>query len=183
MIKKHTKILFIIFLVADIVAGIVFIMLYIDMNNQVAETVQNTDEIKTEITKEETLSLMKTDIMTAKTDTNTLDGFLLQKDDEVNFIKILESLAASSSLKLQVNSVVDEPSNQLSTINAEFMHVNINVTGSWSHIQFFLALLETYPLKISLDKIVLTQFADTTVGGKQVPEWLGVFDFKVIRLQ
>jgi hypothetical protein len=183
MIQKHTKILFTLFLLLDIFVVGIFLMLFGEMNNQIAETVQNTDKIKTEIKKQETLSLMKTDIQNAQIYQTALDTFLVPKGGDVDFIKTLESIAATSSVKLQVNSVVDQPLTQASTINAQLIHVNINVLGQWKDVKYFVKLLETYPLKIVLNQASLSKFSNYQINGKTVPEWSGALDFTVLEQQ
>jgi hypothetical protein len=182
-IKKQTKILFIISLCLAIIAIGIFLVLFSFMNGQVAQTIQNTDAAKIAISKQETAALMKTDIQDAGIYQKTLSQFILPKNSEVDFIKILESIAASSSVKLQVNSVADVAAPQLSAENDQLVHINVAATGAWNNTQLFLALLETYPLDISITSLSLTKFAEYQVGKVSVPQWSIILDFTVVESQ
>src|SRR5258706_12301886 len=110
MPKEKTKIILVSLLIADLCLVLLFLMLYIYTMNQISETITNTDQVKFEIKKGESLSFMKKDIEDAKNYKGILDSYLIQKNDTVSFIKILENLVASSSLKSQVSSVTYESS-------------------------------------------------------------------------
>ncbi len=59
----------------------------------------------------------------------------------------------------------------------------MNVIGQWKDVQFFLALLENYPLKITVKSVSLSTFGTYEVKGKNVPEWSGDFEFTALKLK
>ena len=183
MPQKKTKILLISLLVTDLVLATVFFMIFSYTRSQISQTIDETNQIKVEIKKEESRSLMKKDIEDAAGYKDILNTYLIHEDDVVSFIKILESMVATSSLKSEVSSVTYQPSSALTPINGELLRVNITVTGEWKNVQFFLQLLENYPLQIAIQKISLEKTSPLEVNGRKVPQWSAGFDFTVITLK
>ena len=105
-------------------------------STQVYNILNNKNQIK----KQETISLMKTDIENAKSYQTTITSYLVAKNGDVDFIKVIEGIAASSSVKLQINSVTDESSSQASIIGAQLIDTNIIITGAWKNVEFFTAI-------------------------------------------
>ncbi len=181
MPKKETKILVIILLILDLAAIMVFILLFSFTKKQISDTVSKTDEIKAEITKKETLFLMKNDISYGKNYENNLYQFIIGKNDVVGLIKTIESMVASSSLKSDINSITYEQSSKLTPINSELVKISMSASGEWKNLQFFLNLLENYPLKIDIRNISFARSGDA--GAKKVPVWTGNFEFTVVKLK
>ena len=170
-------------LIATLFFGGIFFSMFFFMKGKISETVSKEDEIKTEIEKGESLSFMQKSVEENQVNEDKVTGYFIPSNGTASFIKVLENIVASSSLKSQVNSINYEPSSDLSAINAEFLDVKISVAGTWSNLNFFLKLLENYPLKINIRSASLKQFTTYTVGGKQIPQWSGDIDFTVVKFK
>lgn len=180
MPRKETKILVTILIVLDLMAVIFFIILFSFTQNQISDTVLKTEEIKAAIKERETLYLMKNDITYGKDYENNLSQYIIGKNDIAGLIKIIEGLATSSNLKFEINSIGNEPSTKLSPIGAELVKMNITASGEWKNLQFFLNLLENYPLKISITNLSL---ARSGLNVRKAPLWSGTFEFTVVKLK
>lgn len=183
MPNKKTKIILITFLTLDLLLVIIFSSLFLYMKSQNIDTNDKENQIKSEIKKQESRSLMQDDLEESKDYRNKINEFIIGQENIVGFIKILEDMVSSSGLKYEVKSVISEQNDDLSLINSEYVRVNVDVTGDWKKIQFFLKLLENYPLKIDLDKVSLTKFSDYEVKGNKMPQWLGSFEFTVVKIK
>ena len=183
MPKEKTKKILITFLIIDIIMIVIFSGLYMYMKKQVINSNDKENQIKNEIKKQESRSLMQDDLNDSKLYSNKIKDFIIGGEDTVGFIKIMENMVSSSNLKFEVKSVSAVSNTDLDNINSEYLKVILNVTGGWNNIQYFLKLLENYPLKIDIDKISLTKFTDYEVKGDVLPQWLGDFEFTVIKLK
>ncbi len=182
MPQKKTKILLASLLITDLILAVIFFMMFSYTRSQISKTIEETNQIKIEIKKEESRSLMRKDIEDANNYKDIFNAYLIHEDDVVSFIKILESMVATSSLKSEVNSVTYQPSSTLTPIGGQLLRVNTTVTGEWKNIQFFLQLLENYPLQISIQKVSFDK-SSSEINGKKVPQWSANFDFTVIILK
>lgn len=183
MPKKKTQFLALSTLVLVALSAGVFFSLLSLMGSRVSETINNVNEIKIEIGKEESLSFMQKSIEENQADEDLITGYILPANSVSDFIQTLENVVATSGLKSQINSITPEPSDVLSAANAEFLDIQMSVIGPWSNMHFFLQLLESYPLKIDIKSVTLKQFANYTVKGKQVPQWSGDIEFTVVKLK
>ena len=183
MPNKKTKVILITLIVVDLIFVAIFSGLFLYMKNQTIDSNDKEDQIKNEIKKQESGSLMQTDLKDGKIYEDKIKEFIVGQDDIVDFIKILEGMVSSSSLKSEIKSVSSEPDDGLNAINSEYLRVNIDVTGGWGNILFFLKLLENYPLKINIDKLSFTKFSDYEVKDNKMPQWLGSFEFTVVKIK
>jgi hypothetical protein len=183
MKSTKTKTFLILMIILDLFFVAVFIALFTFIKKQISDTVSMTDQIKAEIKKEQTLSLMKKDIEDSKNYQDKLYGYFIGKDNVADFLKILENLVSSSSLKSEVQSVAYEPTDKSALISTELVRVKMNVVGEWKNIQFFIQLLENYPLKIDIKNVSLNKSSDAVVSGRQIPQWSANIDFTVAKLK
>lgn len=183
MPKKETKTLIITLLSINIISISLFVFLFYFTESLIAESVKKEDDIKMELKKEDAIILMKEDLSLGKMYQDKLMTYVVPSGGTVDFIKTLEQLVLSSGLKSDVKSVSSELYDKGNSINLEFLKINIDVIGEWKNVQFFLTLLENYPLKININKISLNKFSDYIVGGKSVPQWAGNFEFTVVKIK
>jgi hypothetical protein len=183
MPRKETKIIFLIILGANIVALGFLYYLYSTMTGRIAGTIRNEDDIRIEIKKEETLSLMKKDIEDAKHYNEVLSSYFVAPLGIVDFFKTLEDLAFMSGIEKGVSVSPAESPSSLDTAQAEIIGVKMNIVGRWEDAQLFLALLEHHPLKIDIKRMSLNKFSEHIVQGRVVPQWSGVLEFTVLKLK
>ena len=110
-----------------------------------------------------------------------LTGYLIPSGGTVDFIKTLEQLVSNSGIKSDIKTVTTENNDKTNAIGAELLRINMDVLGEWKNVQFFITLLENYPLKIEIKNISLNKFSDYTVKGKSTPQWAGNFEFTVVK--
>lgn len=183
MPKKQTKILLIIFLLIDIISIGIFVLIFSYTRSLITESVNKASDIKTELKKEDTMVLMKDDLILGKMYQEKLMEYMVPSGGTVDFIKTVEQLVSNSGLKSDIKTVISEAYDKGDSIGAELLRVNMDVTGEWKNIQYFLTSLENYPLKIDIKKISLNKFSDYIINGKSVPEWAGSFEFTVVKLK
>ena len=183
MPKKETKRLVIILLLIDLISICAFAFLYSFTRSLIIQSVNSEGEIKTELKKEDTIILMKDALSSGKIYQDKLMGYVIPSGGTVDFIKTLEQLVANSELKSDIKVVSSETYDKGDLINLELVRINMDITGEWKNIQFFLTSLENYPLKIDIQKISLNKFSDYMVGGKSVPQWSGNFEFTVVKVK
>ncbi len=183
MIKTKTKASLISLIILDIIIVAIFAILYSFTANQISDTVNKIDQIKTEIKKEETLALMKKDVEDSKNYENKFYGYFIGANNVADFLKTLDDLVSSSSLKSNIQSIAYESSDGTGAINTEFVRVKISVLGRWGNVQYFLKLLENYPLKIDVKNISLNKTSDAVVSGRKVSIWSADVDFTALKLK
>ncbi len=175
MPKKQTKSFFIVLGIIDLVLISSFIFMFSYMKAQVADTAEKEDTITSEIKQQDSVALMRRDIGNGKNYQDQLYGYILGKDDVVNFIKELETLATSSSLESHIQSVTYESAVKVTSIKAELTRFKMNVSGEWKNIIYFLKLLENYHLRINIEGLSMTK----TASGK----WSADFNFTVVKFK
>jgi Tfp pilus assembly protein PilO len=183
MPKKETKILVIALILINALLVGAFIFLYNFTKNLIAESVSMSDDIKAELKKDEIRVLMRSDLTQGKIYQDELASYMLPSDSAVDFIKTVDQLVASSSLKSNISNVASEPYTKGNAINAELLKMNITVVGNWKNIQFFIKLLENYPLKIGINQLSLNKISDTVINGIQIPQWSGNIEFTVVKIK
>jgi len=183
MPKKQTKILFLALLLTDILFIGIFIFIFIFTKGLIAKSIDIEDQIKTELKKENIATLMKDDIALGKAYQEQMSNYVIKSDGTVQFIEILEKLVSESDLRPDIRNVSTEPYNKTNNQNVELLRINMDITGEWQNIQFFLKALENYPLEITIDKISLNKISDYNVKGKKMPQWSGSLNFTVIKIK
>lgn len=183
MPKRKTKILAAFSFILALAALGAFFFLFSFMKGKVAEAVNEENEIKVQIEKEDSLSSMQRSIEDNQADENEIAGYVIPSNSVADFIQTLDTLVATSGLESEVDSVNYVPSAALTPENAEDVDVKISVEGAWSNVMFFLQLLEHYPLKISIESVSLKQYAEYTVKGKEIPQWSADIDFTAVKFK
>ena len=183
MPKKETKTLVAILLLIDIISIGTFIFLFFFTKNIIKESVNKENEIKIELKKEDIRIFMKDNLILGKMYQDKLTDYIIPNGGTVDFIKTLEQLVLNSGLKSDIKTVSNELYSEGNSLGLEFIKINMNVIGEWKNVQFFLTLLENYPLKINIKKMSLNKFSDYIVNGKEIPEWSGNLEFTVVKVK
>jgi len=178
MLQKKTKISFIIISIIDLVLIVAFFILFLFVQKQISNTIEKENNIKDEIKKAESNALMDKELLNNKNYTDKLSEYIINSSGLIDFIDILEKNISNNNLKSDVKSLVYEEG---SIPNLELARIKIDITGEWKNVIFFLKLLENYPLKISIDNVSFKKFSEYEVGSKNIPQWIGSFEFTVIK--
>ena len=180
MPTKKTKIIFFTALFLVILASLCFVLMYMSMNSLIDISAIKEDQIKSKIQTVDSKSLMKKDLETNSLKISELSDFMIGSEDTVDFIKNLETITAKNNLKINIKNAVSGPSSNDKLV---LLNITLEVTGEWKDVEFFLELLENYPLKISINNTSISKSSDSKVNGKIVPQWIGSFDFSVVKLK
>ena len=183
MPKKKTITLVIVFLLVDILSVGFFVFLYFFTTNMIMESVNTEDQVKIALKQDETRILLKDDLSQGELYQQKLMNYVIPDGGTVDFIKTIEQLVSNSGIKSNISSVADEPYDKGNSIGAELLNVDMDVIGEWKNIQFFLKLLENYPLKIDIVNASFTKVSDYTINGKKVPQWSASFEFTVVKMK
>jgi hypothetical protein len=180
MPTKKTKIIFLTVLSLVVLASVCFVLMYISMNSLIANSAIKEDQIKTKIQTVDSKSLMKKDLEINSEKIAKLSDFVVGSGNTVDFIKSLENITAQNNLKINIKNAVSKAS---TSDKLELLNITLEVTGEWKNVEYFLELLENYPLKISINNISISKSSDIKVNGKIVPQWIGSYDFSVVKLK
>lgn len=183
MPKKKTKILLITLFFADILIAGVFAFVYISTKNLITESVNKEDQIKAELKKENAAVIMKEDLALAKVYQEKLNNYVINSNGTVAFIELLENMIIKSGLKSDIRNVATEAYKKSGVSNVELLRVNADVVGEWKNVQYFLNLLENYPLQINIEKVSINKFSDLSSKGKSISQWAGSFEFTVLKIK
>ena len=183
MPKKQTKTLVITLLMIDVISISIFMFLFFYTKSLIAESVNNSYIIKTELEKEDANIIMKDTIAMGKTYQNQLINYIVPSGGTVDFLTTLEQVASNSGVKFNINTVVNEPYGKGDSIGMELISIDMGATGEWKNIQFFLTSLENYPLKIDIKNVSMNKISDYTVNGKSVPQWSLSLEFTVVKMK
>lgn len=108
---------------------------------------------------------------TNKDNIQILRNFLIQKEDDVEFIKQIEETGRKSGILFEIKSI-DVPPNQKDVFK-EDVRIKMNIEGSWEDVMGFVDTLEKMPFGVSIQSINL----DVRTSGK----WSGIIDFVIFR--
>jgi phosphate/sulfate permease len=179
--NKTKRILIVWIIIAAFLAGSFAFILWSIFSFDAISTTKSI-EIKDETKKGEAYLFMKKDIETNKNSINKVYDYIIKSDDVVNFMQKLEDLAKSNSLKSEVKSVSFEGIAGNNISNIESMRILLDVTGEWKNVEYFLEILENYPISLDIRKFSFNK-TDITVKNKKITQWTGSFDLSVIKVK
>lgn len=111
-----------------------------------------------------------------------LISFFVDNDKIVDFLETIESLGEISGAEVKVKTINEIKKNE--QIPAQ-LRLNVTADGSWNNVYYFMVLLESLPLKLTFDQVQIRKAHirnDTSEETSIDEEWLGVFNFRVLKL-
>ena len=111
-------------------------------NNLQQEIIQEKDSIQAFDTLVKTASNIKADSEKANT-------FFIKRDEVVNFLDTVESLASSTKTQITIQSVSDK---SIATSSA-LLSVSVKVTGSYSNLNYLTRMIEELPYQTEIQSI------------------------------
>ncbi|MBU6370633.1 MAG: hypothetical protein KGH93_00635 [Patescibacteria group bacterium] len=178
---KRTIAGFVIMLALAALAAGAFIALRGMFLGKVSSVVSRKAEIALVIGKTRALSAMQTSLADSASNAAALAAYIVPQNGIVDFITTLDSIIATSGVKADVGSIGVTAGG--APAGMELVDVKASATGAWNNIEYFLTLLETYPLKIDIRSASMRQFSSYTVRGRQVPQWSLDVEFTVLKLK
>lgn len=106
-----------------------------------------------------------------------LDKYIIHEGEEITVVKNLEQLASSLSLVFATELINSEENSVLSQNNGALLHIAMTVSGTRKQVDQFLALIESLPYNVKLNKVDIYQKED--VIPSTVNKWQARLDFSL----
>lgn len=106
-------------------------------------------------------ALMKT-ASNIKADSEKANTFFIKRDEVVNFLDVIESLASTTKTNIIIQSVSDKSTDP----NNSLLSVNVNARGSYSNLHYLLRMFEELPYQTEIQNVRLIN-QGVGVGDKQ----------------
>lgn len=105
-----------------------------------------------------------------------LDRYFVAGEDVVGFIEYIESLGRHSGAMMELSSV------DVMNTKKKTLAVSFKATGSFESIVYLLALMETLPMSVEIEKVSLRKNEKTGEAGEEKikTEWEGNFNMRVL---
>ncbi len=123
-----------------------------------------------------TLLSLEREVLSTESQRNKLDNFFVPDEGRVEFIELVENLAAENSLDIRINSLLSGKFEEDSPV--EKFNFAITLSGSWRNIYNFTITLESAPYQLMIDKFRITKNGDS-----QSSEWTADLTFNVLKLK
>jgi hypothetical protein len=180
---KKTLNLFIFLIIINVAVFSTFGVMFYLFGRNAADISDKTALIKEQIQKQESVAMMKKDLADNREEIGNLNKYVVGSDGVVDFIKSVEKMSSGNSLKSEIKSVTFEPVTGYPSENTELMRIRLDSIGEWKDVVFLLKTLEDYPLNLVLQSVSFSKFSDYQSGKKTIPQWLGSFDFTVLKMK
>ena len=185
--KEKARKVFFTALCVNLLVASVYSYIFIKIRQKNQHIAALTSSIEALTAQKENLKSIKINFSETASLRNQIDGYFIAKDGVVQFLNSIESLGADNNLALKIVSVGVEPA-ALSGDIFEVVNVSIEVSGAWSDVYRFAALLELLPLKVSVGRVDLEKVVSQLTGaakksGTPTPPWKGTFDIGVLKLK
>lgn len=105
-------------------------------------------------------------------DLEKLKVFFVEKDGALDFVKYIESLAVSSGLVFSIDTVDEYPDPALVPYDKTLLKLSVRTTGSKTRIRAFLALTESLPYNIKIQRLDLRKVGEN---------WTMIVDIGVVK--
>jgi len=178
---KSTKIKIVSLLVLNILVWGFYTHAFIQIKIGETKMLLLENEMKDNLRRQEMALILSKSLDDTETDRQKIIGNVIPKEGEVDFIKNTEDLVAKNNLKSEIKDVKIEPIQGIGSL--ENLAIKLDVVGAWSDVMAFENLLERYPAVLSIESFTLNKFDTYNVKGKQIPQWLGSFSFKLAKIK
>lgn len=150
------------------------------LNNEAATLKVAVAEFKS---AEEERSVVEKTFQETAENRNRIDSFFVgsQKEEEVNFVSLLENLATETAkVDLEISSLKHEQLGAVKSDKVEYLVVQAKVRGSFSDAYYFLRLLESFP-----KGVVVRQVDMEAIPGdpKKPSEWQLSFILQALKVK
>ncbi len=164
-------------LVLTLVVGAVYAGIFLYIKNTNKEITELTKVIDEQIQIEEKLRSIESVMEDTIEGRAKLDSYFVGQNDIVQFIETIEALSGITGEEVTIISVdIQEDDN---TSAYQFLRLRLTTRGAWEETIHFIALLETLPNYVVIERAGLDlRFTDEEAG-----EWRSSFDIKVAMLK
>lgn len=178
-IKKGTKRLLYFIAGLNILVLLLCLSLFLLNKKKNDSITQIIDEIQEEYVKIEEAGAIKDLLKDTKEDRERINTYFVSKDGVVDFIERIENLGDYADISLVLNSV------DISSGESPTLSMSVSAVGDWEDVLYFLALVESMPVNMSINSARLTKAATLETGAKKRKgakankAWNGSFSFRV----
>lgn len=171
--KSHSTNILILMVALNIgaIAGYYFMFEHVKAQSKAASSLSSTIDAGQQ--KNSRLSALRLTIKDTEGKRQQLATFLLSRDAEISFIEQLEVMGKKSGLSIKTNNVTSI----LGKNNMKTLQVQLETTGGWSNILYFLNQIENLPYDIHVQGASVNK---QSVAGKAAGmPWVATFDISV----
>jgi hypothetical protein len=136
------------------------------------------------------MSQIKLIVDETKKEREKINSYIIPTEGAVSYVETIEKLGSESNVKIEIGSAEISPlksSKIYATIAPEIasstriIKTKINVTGSWSKVVNFLAILENLPYRLVVEKLDLIKSQNASGDKKSVKgDWTAVVDLVAV---
>jgi len=186
--KSKTWKVFFIALCLNLILVSAYSYIFIKVGQKNQNIAELTSAIEALTAEKENIKSIKETISETAPLRQQIDGYFIAKDGVVQFLNSIQSLGAGNQLGLKVLSVSVGPAPITPDI-FELVNVGVEVSGSWSDVYRFAALVELLPFKVYLGRVDLEKVssgalvADSKSAKLPVPPWKGTLDMGILKLK
>ncbi len=166
----------------NLIAAGAYLYAFMGIQQKERYTAKLATDITTLAAQKENLKSAKKNVSETAAARDLLDGYFVPKDGVVKFLNLLQSLGTENHLLLKVTSVGIAAA-PLSPDILEMIDVHLEVSGAWSDVSRFAALIETLPFKVYLNTVSLAKSSEVATTGKPSPTWKGTLNIGVLKLK
>ena len=163
-------------LLLTLAVGTAYAVIFLYIKNTNKDIAELTNAIDEQIQIEERLRSIENVMEDTTEGRAKLNGYFVGQNDIVSFIETVEALSDITGEEVTIVSV--DVQEDASTNAYQFLRLRLTTKGAWEGTIHFIALLETLPNHIVIERVGLVRSADKDAG-----EWQSSFDIKVAMLK
>jgi hypothetical protein len=104
-----------------------------------------------------------------------LASFFVDGERIIEFLETIESLADIAGVEIDVQSINET---ETSFDGIKNLELNIDFSGSWVRVHHFLVLIESIPIKLTSERLSLSEAQDPDAGSS----WKGSLFFRTLQV-
>lgn len=141
-------------------------------------------EVATEVQRGEELRVMQASLDEVEEERKELDSYFLAQDGLIDLLGTFEDLGNSHGAELEVASVnevavsLPKSVSQAATQTHPALKLSITIAGSWAAVFHTTALLESFPLPITVEDMT---FEKTRGSDEVTPQWQATMQLIIAR--
>ena len=154
-----------------------YIFFYLHINNK-AEAVAETQIRIAQLGKQNSqMQNLEHVIRDTKAGREQIGNYFVDSEKIIEFLETVESLGGVANVDVDVKSITEEET-KIATVKE--LNLTIDFTGEWREVHHFLVLLESAPVKMTLDRLTLGERPENEEG---IIVWRGNVSLRVLQLK
>lgn len=168
MNPKRTKIILATWSIIFLLTTSFFAFAFLKVEKIKIETAKLNQEIVEEKIASDSFSSLLRTVENIKENSEKVGKFFIKKQEVVNFLDKIESLASTTKTEISIESVTEKKNPEGGSI----ISVGVNVKGAYSNVNYLIRMLEELPYQTEIQSVNLKQ---NTVDDKKqgLTSWSG----------